>query len=156
MRLILSVVAVTTVAAAVHAGSVFAKPLFRRGVAQSRNPVYLSQFPSADRVRAELKGADPMDSAARQMGAFWQLQEVVKELSGFRFVRNQLTPDESRLLGEYSTAYQAISLPYASYPDKPKWYQMHAFYETDDGFRNELFTRFLSPALLAEYSKTKR
>lgn len=155
MRLTFSVVALMTVAAAVHAGSIFAGPLVQSGAAQSRKPTSLSQFPSADRVRAELTGADPMDTAARQMGAFWQLQQIVKELSGFRYVRNQLTPEERRLLGEYSAAYQAASQPYASYPDKPKWYQMHAFYETDDGLRNELFTRFLSPALLAEYTKTK-
>jgi hypothetical protein len=155
MRVTLHVVVTTAAAIAVCAVSLAAEPRRQRGDTQPRNPPYLAQFPSVDRVRAELKGADAMDSAARQMGAFWQLQEIMKELSGFRFVRNQLTPDEKQLLGRYSAAYQAASQPYASYPDKPKWYQMHAFYETDDRFRNELFTRFLSPALLAEYTKTK-
>jgi hypothetical protein len=125
------------------------------GATQNMNPPYLSQFPSVDRVKAELKGTDAMDTAARQMGAFWQLQEIIKELSGFRWSRNQLTPDEKRLLGEYSGGYQAASQPYASPPDKAKWYQMHAFYEVDEGFRNGLFNRFLSLVLLAEYTKTK-
>jgi superkiller protein 3 len=128
---------------------------------QATNPAYLSQFPSVERVKAEIKGTDAMDTAARQMGALWQLQEIIKELSGFRWTRNQLTPDENRLLGQYAAGYQTAGQPYEriqnapSHPDKPKWYRMHAFYETDDGFREELFNRLLSPALRAEYAKVK-
>ena len=155
MRLAVSSLVTIVAVSAMDAG-VFTGPLLQRGAPAVRNPAYVSQFPPVDRVRAEITGADPMDTAARQMGAFWQLQGILKELSGFRFVRNQLTPDERRLIGEYSAAYQAVSQPYASYPDKAKWYQMHARYETDDGFRNELFTRFLSPALLTQYQQTKR
>ncbi|MEK6408720.1 MAG: hypothetical protein AABN34_17495 [Acidobacteriota bacterium] len=123
--------------------------------AQATNPPYPSQFPSVERVKAEIKGTDPMDTAARQMGAFWQLQQVIKELSGLRWTRNELTPDEKRLLGGYSGGYQSAGQPYASYPDKPKWYKMHAFYETDEAFLDSLFERFLSPALRTQYLNTE-
>ena len=69
--------------------------------AQATNPPYLSQYPSAARVKAEIKGTDAMDTAARQMGAFWQLQKIIETLSGLRWARNELTPAEGRLLGEY-------------------------------------------------------
>jgi hypothetical protein len=125
------------------------------------DPPYVSQFPSAVRVFAEIKGKDPMDTAARQMGAFWQLKEIIKELSGFRWVRNETSPGEKRLLGEYTAGYTRAAQPYAhianspEHPDRPKWYQMHASYETSDAFREELFTRFLTPTLLAQYRQIK-
>ena len=40
-------------------------------------------------------------------------------------------------------------------PEGPKFYQMHAFYEVDDGFRTELIERFLSPALRSKYLRLK-
>ena len=52
--------------------------------AQATNPPYLRQFPSVERVKAEIKGTDAMETAARQMGAFWRVQQIIKDLSGFR------------------------------------------------------------------------
>jgi hypothetical protein len=121
------------------------------------NPAYISQFPSVERVNAELKGPDPLDTAARRMGGFWQLQQIIRDLSGPRVYRNQLTVDENRLIGAYAGGYQSAEQPYASLagPERMKWFQMHSFYEVDDRFREELFKQFLSPALLAEYTKAK-
>ena len=123
--------------------------------AQATNPPYLREMPSVERVKTEIKGADAMDTAARQMGAFWQLQEIVKTLSGLRWARNQLTPDEGRLLGQYSGGYHEAAKPYASYPDRPKWFKAHSFYEVDEGFRDGLFEQFFSPALREQYFKVK-
>ena len=125
--------------------------------AQATNPPYLSQMPSMERVKAEVKGADAMDTAARQMGAFWQLQEIIKNLAGPRFYRNQLTPDEGRLIGQYRYGYSTAEQPYVhiqkspSHPDKPKWYKLHAFYEQDEGFLDELLQQFFSPEFRAAY-----
>ncbi len=119
------------------------------------SPAYLSEMPTVQRVTAEIQGIDPMDTAARQMGAFWQLQQVIKDLAGPRVYRNQLTSDEGRLLGLYAYGYQTAGQPYASHPDKTKWYQMHSFYESDDGFLLELLQRFFSPAFSAEYSRVR-
>jgi hypothetical protein len=56
-------------------------------------------MPSPDRVAKEITGSDAMDTAARQMGAFWQLQKIVETMAGSRLFRNQLTPEEQRLIG---------------------------------------------------------
>jgi hypothetical protein len=122
---------------------------------QATNPPYLGQFPSVERVRSEIEGADAMETAARQMGAFWQLQEIIKEMSGLRWTTNGLTADEKRLLGQYAVAYQLAGQPYASTPDRARWYQMHALYETSQSFRDDLFGKLLSPALRDQWAQTK-
>lgn len=130
----------------------FGAPI-RTKAAQATNPPYLAEFPTVQRVRAELKGSNSMDTAARQMGAFWQFGQVIKKLAGARYYRGA-TPDENRLIGQYGMAYGAIQQYYASYPDRPKWYQMHAFYETDDAFLDQLLQQFFSPEFRAGYYRT--
>src|SRR5258707_13019052 len=48
---------------------------------QALNPPYLSEMPSVDRVMHEMQTADPRETALRQMGAFYQLMEIIKTLS---------------------------------------------------------------------------
>ena len=127
--------------------------LFLPSLSAQTNPPYLAQFPSVERVKSEMQGKDAMDTAARQMGAFWQLQEVIKGMSGLRWAQNRLTADEKRLLGQYAGAYQGASQPYANYPNRPAWYQAHAFYETNRDFREEIFRRLLSPAVQAQWAE---
>jgi tetratricopeptide (TPR) repeat protein len=121
--------------------------------AQPTNPPYLAEFPSVERVKSEMQGKDAMDTAARQMGAFWQLQEIIKGMSGLRWTQNALTSDEKRLLGQYAAGYQAAGQPYANYPDRPTWYRAHAFYETNRDFRDELFRRLLTPTIQAQWAQ---
>jgi tetratricopeptide (TPR) repeat protein len=106
-----------------------------------------------------------MDTAARQMGAFWQLRELIYEVASQteHRGRNQATPDETRIANAYYAAYSYASQPYLyiqnspSHPDKPKWHKMHAFYETDPGFFDEVLKRFCSPAFrTAVYKATGR
>lgn len=87
------------------AGSVLA---FGPLAAQATNPPYLAGFPSVDRVKSAMQAKDPREQALRQLGAIWQLQEMVKQLSGSREFRGFL-PDEQKLLGTYSTAHFEIS-----------------------------------------------
>lgn len=124
-------------------------------VAQS--PIKPGSMPSADRVRAEIKGANPMETAARQMGAFVQLRRIVETLAGQRNFTDRLTAEEKRLIGEYNWGYHGASLPYAKLggEERSKWYQLHSFYETDPKFREELLERFLPPALREEYYRAK-
>src|ERR1051326_6682437 len=71
------------------------------------DPPYMSQFPSVDRVKNEIKGSDPMDTAARQMGAFWQLQQIIQDLAGPRAFRNELSARENEWIGAYRGGYQS-------------------------------------------------
>ena len=79
-------------------------------LAQATNPAYLSEFPSVDRVTTEMQAGDPAETAARQMGAFWQLKQMVEDMAGTRFYqKGGLTPDETRMRQAYYTAYWQIS-----------------------------------------------
>ena len=71
--------------------------------AQATNPPYMAQFPSVEKVVKAMEMPDPRESALRKMGALWQLQEVIKQLSGRREFRG-LLPDEMRVLGQYQVA----------------------------------------------------
>ena len=70
---------------------------------QATNPPYMAQFPSVDRVKKAMQDKDPREQALKQMGALWQLQEIIRQLSGRREFRG-LLPDEAKVLGEYQVA----------------------------------------------------
>ena len=70
---------------------------------QATNPPYIAQFPSAEAVKKAMAVADPRESALRKMGALWQLQEIIKTLSGRREFRG-LLPDEANKHQEYYAA----------------------------------------------------
>jgi len=71
--------------------------------AQATDPPYLSQFPSVERVKKAMVVSDPRETALRQIGALWQLEEILKALSGHREFRG-FTPDEQKVLGAYQVA----------------------------------------------------
>ena len=45
---------------------------------QALNPPYLSEIPPVDRVMSVMRVADPRETALRQIGAFYQLIEIIK------------------------------------------------------------------------------
>ena len=83
------------------AATLMARPM--SAAAQATNPPYMAQFPSVDKVVNAMEMADPRESALRKLGALWQLQQVIKQLSGSREFRG-LLPDEAKVLGEYQVA----------------------------------------------------
>lgn len=121
-------------------------PTVQAAAPRPMQPEYLREMPSVERVKAEVRGRDRMDTAARQMGAFWQLRRIIETLAGPRLYRST-TPDERRLIGEYSVAYSSISQAIErslSQKDRPAWFGLHTRYELDRAFREELLTRFFS------------
>ena len=97
------------------------------------NPAYLAEFPSPDRVTKEMQGKDASDTLNRQMGAMEQLKRMVRDAAGPRQFR-EMTPDEGRLIGEYSYAYDRLS----KMPGAPRL----SDFDVDPRFRAELFERF--------------
>jgi hypothetical protein len=79
------------------------------------NPAYLNQFPSVDQVMSQLKGTDAKDTTNLELGTFRQLPQFIEDLAGQRWRHNQMTPDESRLIGAYTAAYQNLAKP-LNYP----------------------------------------
>ena len=130
---------------------------------QPLNPPYLSEMPPPERVIAALKGATPKATALLQMGAFYQLGEVIRTLAGRRAIRNQLTPDEIRLMQTYAAASlqvgQAIEKTLPSEQEKTKWRNdapsEYRFATTDPRFGVEgtqLFARLLSEKLRTQFA----
>jgi hypothetical protein len=87
------------------------------------NPAYLSQFPSVDQVMSQLKGTDAKDTINLELGTFRQLPQIIEDLAGQRWIHNQMTPDESRLIGAYTLAYnnlaKPLNFPFDNYFNQP-------------------------------------
>jgi tetratricopeptide (TPR) repeat protein len=127
--------------------------------AQATNPPYLAQFPSTGRMRAELRGSDPVDSSARVMAAWMQLMEIIRTLSGPRYASMRYTADENRVTSEYGSAWQR-GLHLENLPaekDRSRWNRLRAAYEKDPGFLDELLRRvFPAEFRLAYYQALGR
>jgi len=100
-------VATTTNTAPKSAAPAAAAP----AISGALNPGYLSQFPSVDQVMSQLKGANAQDTTNLELGTFRQLPQFIEDLAGQRWIHNQMTPDESRLIGAYTLAYNNLAKP---------------------------------------------
>jgi hypothetical protein len=125
------------------------------------DPAYLSEMPTVERVKREIQGTDAQGTALRQIGAFWQLQEIIRTLAARRDP-DQLTPDERRLMQAYYEASyyvsQAVENALTTEDEKRRWRirSPYRFARTDPRFGVEeldLFKRFFSPAFRAAFDR---
>jgi hypothetical protein len=118
---------------------------------------YLSQMPPVERVKKEVRGADPIDTAARQAGVFWQLREVIDALAKSQG-RNQyrLTPAEQALKQKYYVAYYEVWQPVqkALAQDGPRLFKLEG-YTVDRDLLRDVLERLGSPTLRAEWSRLR-
>ncbi len=131
--------------------------------AQSTNPPYLSAFPSVERVKQLMKVTDSRETAVRQIGALYQLEQIIRQLSGSREFRGFL-PDEARIIGEYQVASyyiaQAIDKAYPGQYQNAQsvsGYTPYRYGRSDDRFGIEgieVFKIFLNPAIQNQFSQT--
>jgi hypothetical protein len=118
--------------------------------AQEGVPSYLAEMPTVERVMKAMEGSDPDETAARQMGAFWQLKTMIEDFSGPRqYQKGGLTPEETKLRQAYYTAYYQISQSKQQY----KSFVAMRGYDVDPKFRNELIQKVFPPTFAAEYPK---
>ena len=129
---------------------------------QALTPPYLSEMPSVERVMQAMQTPDPRETALRQMGAFYQLIEIIKTLSGRREFRG-FTPDESRIIGAYQVAQynvgQAADKAFpgpaggsAKFSDQAPY--RYGRWDPRFGMEGiQTFKTFLSPTLKAEFDK---
>jgi hypothetical protein len=124
----------------------------------AKTPPYLSQFPTVERVKAEVKGTDPVDTAARQQEAFWLLNQMITEVAGPRFDNDELTKAEEDLRSLYGEAFQWYQYKERapSPQDQPRANKLLEFYEKDPGFLDDLLKRFFTPAFRAGYYRTTK
>jgi hypothetical protein len=137
-----------------------ARSIVEAAAAQQRlNPPYLSEMPSAERVKQEIKGTDAMDTGARQAGVFWHLQQIIYTIAlSQRRNRDNLTPDEKRLVdGYYADAYYALE-PYekelSKTPEGKQKFFVLLGYQRDPRVRDDALQRFFSPSTRALYAST--
>jgi tetratricopeptide (TPR) repeat protein len=118
---------------------------------QALNPLYLSQFPSVEKIKADVRGVDAMETAAKQTGIFWQLRQLIYNLAlSQRRTDRQFTADEQRLEVEYRNAHYYAMEPFegkVTGGDKPKWYELRGKYELDRFLRDEVFKKYFTPDL---------
>ena len=80
------------------------------------NPPYLKEMPPVEKVLQAMKTSDPRETALRQMGAFYQLIEIIATLSGPREIRGYM-PDEQRIVQAYTVAaYKVGQAADAAFP----------------------------------------
>lgn len=115
--------------------------------AQATNPPYLSEMPPVERILREIRGADADQTAARQMGTFLQFKGMIETMAGGRRYRNELTPDEQRLIGAYYGAYWEIA---KTKPEYQKFTGLKGF-DIDPAWRKQLFDQYFSPEFRAVY-----
>ena len=122
-------------------------------------------MPEPERVTADIRGSDDLDTAARQVAALNRLVDVVITLSGTADAPGgpRLTAEEQHLNGRYSGA--ASSLTAAVYqkidPDnkqqsdqgskRNKWNRLRNQYYNDDAFISSLLQRYLTADLQEKY-----
>ena len=130
-------------------------------VAWAANPPYLNEMPSVDRILAEVKGSDELDTLARQCGALEQMGHLIEVMAGpRRFRRPGYTADESRLKNLYDQSALNCTRKVENSghfnPAETKrlgrnspaalWYLKRLQYGIDMAFREELLKQFFSPA----------
>lgn len=135
--------------------------LFVSLAAQALNPAYLAEMPSVERVLADNRGKNELDTKARQVAALTQARKAIEDL-GIARIRSGYLPDEKRLIGEYWAAVtrlqdeaKVLAGP-ATGVDSPwaQWMFLEGRYERDAAFRAENLSRYLSPALRQQLNAT--
>lgn len=115
------------------------------------NPPHLAEMPLPEQVLSGVTAADPEEAAARRIGAFQQLQDLIEELSSGRSALGNDTPDEKRLRAEYAQARYEAMKPYEERANRDAVYlQSLRRFENDPALREEILNLFFSPALRAQ------
>jgi hypothetical protein len=123
--------------------------------AQTTNPAYLADMPSIDRVKAQIQGKDPTDTAARQVAVFTYLQEYIKRIAYNKDPRANFTPDEQRIYAAYWTAGDQIQKDYnkTHTPEEAKAFDTLQFNYTLNN-ANTWIKGLIGPQTAAAYSGT--
>ena len=120
---------------------------FIAATAFAANVSHLSEMPNVDRVMREITAADPQEAAARRMGAFEQLGEIVAELSEGRAAMGQQTADENRIMQSYRDARFQVQQSVVRTPQDEALLPSLRRFDEDPALRTELLNKFFSPAL---------
>ena len=116
--------------------------------AQAPNTSYTNDYPSVDRVKAEIKGSDPTDTLARQVGVLTYLTAQIQRIKLNRDYRGPFTPDETRLMTAYNAAAYQMTQDYnkSHIPAEAQAFDRLQFnYSIDPAFRKDWTQRLIGP-----------
>lgn len=124
-------------------------------------PAYLKQMPEPERVIADVRGSNDLDTAARQVASLNRLMDVVVVLCGTADAPGgpRLTTEERTLNGRYAgaasslsiTVYRSIDAESAKNAGRNQWNLLRDRYYNDTAFAAALVNRYLSPDLRKKY-----
>jgi len=118
------------------------------------NPAYLSQFPSVERIRTEMKGSDDVDSFARFMAALdtvngFLIRDLLQAPNGGYY---ELPPGAARVQGQYSYALTRYSIDEPQPQSKdPRYNPLRDKYDVDPIFIDGILTKFFTPQFRLDY-----
>ena len=113
-----------------------------------QNPAYLSQFPSVERVKSEMKGSDDVDSYARFMAALdvingFLMRDLLQAPNGGLY---DMPPAADRVHDTYRNALTKYSIDSPEPPARdPRDRTLRDNYEKDPVFLDVVLTKFFSP-----------
>ena len=118
------------------------------------NQAYLNQFPTIDRVRAETKGSDAVDSYARYMAALTVINDfIIRELNrapngGYY----DIPPAAEKVHYRYSNELTRLGIDAPEPPSRdPRYATLRDKYEKDPAFTDMLLQRLFTPQFRADY-----
>ena len=118
------------------------------------NQAYLNQFPTIDRVRAETKGADAVDSYARYMAALtvindFMIRDLVAAPNGGEY---DMPPAANKVHYRYSNELTRLEIDSPEPPARdPRYRTLRDKYEKDSAFSDMLLQKFFTPQFRADY-----
>jgi hypothetical protein len=119
-----------------------------------QNPSYLSQFPTPDRIKTEMKTADAVDSYARFMAALdvingFMLRDLLQAPNGGYY---EMPPAAERVQQQYGNALTKYSIDSPEPPAKdPRYRELRDNYDKDAAFLDMLLTEFFSAQFRSDY-----
>ena len=125
-----------------------------RAQAMLLNQAYLNQFPTVERVKAEMKGSDPVDTHARFMAALmvlnnFMLNDLLRSPSGGYY---DMPPAADRIHDEYRIAITSLTIDHPDPLSKdPRFRPLRDKYEKDPAFIDSILLTFFTPQFRIDY-----
>lgn len=118
------------------------------------NQAYLNEFPAVERVRAEMKGSDEVDSEARFMAALdvlnnFMIRDLLRAPNGGMF---NMPPAADKIHDRYRVAITKLVIDSPEPPSKdPRFRPLRDKYERDPAFADSLLQKFFTPQFRSDY-----
>jgi hypothetical protein len=106
----------------------------------------LSDMPSVERIKAEIKGSDATDTLARQLAVFNHLVAYVERIKYNRTVRGPYTPEEQKLYDGYRLAAYQTNQDFEKTHTKAEvdaFGHLEGKYEFDSAFTKDWMSRLI-------------